>query len=214
MTSVQPPQAILFDCDGTLLLTSGLHFRAISAAVADQGGHMPHDWYMARSGLGRRDLFAQFAAEFAVELDLPRIAADSIARTVALSSAAVENPSVADVARQAAGRVPIAVVTNSEAAIANAFLLQTALRDLFACIVTCDDAARPKPDPDLYLLAAARLGVAPQGCLVLEDSDQGIQAARSAGMTWFDVRSPDWPQRSDGLVNILATCRRAVASAR
>lgn len=203
--SLLAPQAILFDCDGTLLLTSELHFEAISAAIARHGSQMPLDWYTARTGLGRGDLFARFAADFAVSLDLPSVERDSIAMTVSLSAKARENPLVASVARQAAGRLPIAVVTNSEAAIVNAFLKATALHDVFNLVVPCEDAARPKPAPDLYLEAALRLNVNAEHCLVLEDSDQGIRAAASAGMSWLDVRSPDWPQHCRELLAHLVT---------
>ena len=206
----QPPEAILFDCDGTLLLTSDLHFKAISGAIARHGGVMPRTWYMARTGLGRSDLVAQFAADFAVALDMQRIVADSIALTVTIAADARENPLVADIARQASGRLPIAVVTNSEAAIARAFLAETALHDLFDCILTCEDAARPKPAPDLYLEAASRLGVVPAECLVLEDSDQGIQAAVTAGMMCFDVRKPEWGQQCKVLLDRSPRTRIAI----
>ncbi len=92
---------------------------------------------------------------------------------------------------------------------AKACLTATGLHDLFECILTCEDAASPKPAPDLYLEAAARLGVAKEQCLVLEDSDQGIQAAMAAGMSCFDVRSPDWPQRCEVLLDQLAAVRFA-----
>jgi beta-phosphoglucomutase-like phosphatase (HAD superfamily) len=208
-TRPQAPKAILFDCDGTLLLTSDLHFKAISGAIARRGGLMQHTWYMARTGLGRRDLFAQFAADFKVALDVPHLASDSIALTIAMAADARENPLVADVARQAFGRLPIAVVTNSESLIVTAFLQETGLHGLFDCVLSCEDAARPKPAPDLYLEAAARLGVAREHCLVLEDSDQGIEAATTAGMSWSDVRSPDWPQRCRVLLDQLAVVRCA-----
>lgn len=198
------PKAILFDCDGTLLLTSEVHFKAIAAAIARQGSSMPHNWYTARTGLARGELFAHFAADFAVNLDLPGLVRDSITLTVALSAHARENPLVASVARQAAGCLPIAVVTNSEAAIARAFLTDTSLLDIFEFIVSCEDAPHPKPAPDLYQEAALRLGISPKHCLVLEDSDQGIQAAASAGMSCLDVRSSDWPQQYDGLLVHLA----------
>ncbi len=162
------------------------------------------DWYLARAGLGRHDLFSEFAAEYSMDLDLAEIAAESIAMTVALAHEARENPLVAEVARKASGRLPIAVVTNSETAIAGAFLDQTGLRDLFDLVLTCDDVARPKPAPDLYLLAAERFGVSPQDCLVLEDSDQGVGAARSAGMAWHDVRSAEWPPNCAGLIKSLS----------
>jgi len=60
--------------------------------------------------------------------------------------------------------------------------------DWFDTIVTAEDTARHKPEPDVFLEAARRLGVAPQHCEVYEDSDLGIEAARRAGMQWVDVR--------------------------
>lgn len=204
-TGVHPaPAALLFDCDGTLVLTADLHYNAISRAVARQGHQMPRDWYMSFTGLGRRDLFQRFAAETSATFDMDRLIEDSIALTVDLTGHVRENPLVAGLARRAFGRVPMGVVTNSEGSIARAVLAETQLSELFDCIVTVEDASRPKPAPDLYLAAAARLDAPPSGCFVLEDSDQGIDAAGSAGMMWADVRSPDWLDRRDRLLAILA----------
>lgn len=201
------PAAILFDCDGTLLLTADLHFTGMARAMQVQGLHMPRDWYMGLTGLDRTRLFERFMADFGVAADLPRLVADSVALTVTLAAEARENPPVAALARAAAGQMPVAVVTNSEGAIARAFLRATALHDLFDAIITVEDAPRPKPAPDLYLIAAARLGVAAPDCLVLEDSDQGIEAAVAAGMAWVDVRLPDWPDHCPQVAGLM---RRAV----
>lgn len=186
------PAAILFDCDGTLLLTAEIHFNAIAGAARLQGADMPRPWYMALTGLGRRDLFAHFTKEFGLTLDVARLVADSVSLTAQMSDQARENPLVADLARRMSGHVPIAVVTNSEDSIAKAFLGATGLLDLFDAVLTVEDAPHPKPAPDLYLAAAARLSVAPETCLVLEDSQQGLAAAKRAGMTALDVRTPDW----------------------
>lgn len=193
------PAALLFDCDGTLLLTADLHFNGMAKAFEAQGLTLPRDWYLGLTGLDRRGLFARFAAEFGAEPDVARLVADSVALTADMAGMARENPSVAAVARAATGALPIAVVTNSEAAIATAALRATGLAPLFEAIITVEDAVRPKPAPDLYTHAAARLGVAASGCLVLEDSDQGIAAAVAAGMRWADVRSPGWPARAAAL---------------
>jgi beta-phosphoglucomutase-like phosphatase (HAD superfamily) len=198
------PAALLFDCDGTLVLSADLHYSAISRAVARQGHEMSRDWYMSLTGLGRRDLFQRFAAKVSAPFDIDRLVEDSIALTVDLTGNLRENPSVAGLARCAAGQLPMAVVTNSESRIARAVLAETRLSALFDCIVAVEDAPRPKPAPDLYLAAAARLGVSPTLCLVLEDSDQGIDAAKAAGMMCADVRLPDWPDRCDRLVSWLA----------
>ena len=61
-------------------------------------------------------------------------------------------------------------------------------RSLFDVVVTGEDVAAGKPAPDLFLVAAERLGVAPAGCFVFEDTDDGVAAARAAGMEVFDVR--------------------------
>ena len=164
------PEAVLFDCDGTLLLTADLHFEAMAEAVRRQDGRMPRDWYMALTGLGREDTFSRLAAEFGLYLDLPQLCAESVALTAALARQAAPNPSVAALARSLAGRLPIAVVTNSEAAIARPFLWETGLLDFFDAVVTVEAAARAKPAPDLYIAAARELRVEIRRCLVLEDS--------------------------------------------
>ena len=198
------PHAILFDCDGTLLLTSDLHFAAISGAVEQQGAQMPRDWYMSLTGLGRRDLLAAFTRDFGISLNLPRAIDDSISATIAFASEARENPRVAAFARHVYGRFPTAVVTNSETAIASALLHEVGLLTFFDALITCDSAPRPKPAPDLYLAAASHLGVPPSKCLVFEDSDQGILAAKLADMRCIDVRDPNWPTCCVDIDNSLA----------
>lgn len=204
LNSPTKPAALLIDCDGTLLLTGDLHFTAISEAVLLQGGRMPRDWYMALTGLGRDDLFARFQADHGVALDMAKASVDSIDRTVQHAAQARENPSVLALVRAAHGRVPMAVVTNSEARIAHAFLAATGLRDMFDQVITREDAQYPKPAPELYLTAAARLGVRPADCVVLEDSNEGLIAAERAGMRGYDVRRSEWPAQSAHLAESLA----------
>ncbi len=190
------PEAIVFDCDGTLLLTADLHFEAIAAATAAQGAPMARDWYMGMTGLGRHDLFARFAesrgaAAVLAPLDPQRLAEESIDQTLRRAAMARPNPPVAALARRCAGRVPIAVATNSERRVVHALLGATGLLEIFDTVVSLDDVSQPKPAPEMFLLAARRLGVAPGGCLVLEDSAQGLRAAQAAGMAALDVRQAD-----------------------
>lgn len=63
-----------------------------------------------------------------------------------------------------------------------------ALRSFFDVVVSIDDVESGKPEPDIFLLASQRLGIAPQDCIVYEDSDGGLEAARRAGMRSIDVR--------------------------
>ena len=96
--------------------------------------------------------------------------------------------------------VPLAVATSTERRLTLPRLARAGLLSKFEAIATGDEVSRGKPFPDLFLLAASRLGVAPSLCLVLEDSEAGVFAAGAAGMQVFQV--PD-------LVEPSAEARRA-----
>jgi HAD superfamily hydrolase (TIGR01509 family) len=96
---------------------------------------------------------------------------------------------VADLARSLHGRYPIAVASGSEDHVVRACLDANGLLELFEVIITPRDVApgRGKPAPDMFLLAAQRLGVEPKDCLVFEDGNSGVEAAKAAGMQWVFV---------------------------
>ncbi|MCG6922989.1 MAG: HAD family hydrolase [Acidobacteria bacterium] len=75
-----------------------------------------------------------------------------------------------------------AVASSSSCGWVEGWLSRHGIREMLDVIVARDDVTRVKPDPELFLLAARRLGVAPRGCLVFEDSPNGMRAARAAGM--------------------------------
>jgi HAD superfamily hydrolase (TIGR01509 family) len=89
---------------------------------------------------------------------------------------------VVDIALAHAGRKPMAVASGSDAEIVVQGLQAIGILELFQTIITPVDVARGKPAPDMFLLAANRMGVAPERCLVFEDGLLGIQAAEAAGM--------------------------------
>jgi len=99
---------------------------------------------------------------------------------------------------RARGQVPLAVVSGGYQAVVRQILKQIGLLESFDTLVGSEDTDRHKPDPDPFLEAARRLGVRPEGCLVWEDSDLGVEAARRAGMAWIDVRSFHQPRRLTG----------------
>lgn len=98
-----------------------------------------------------------------------------------------EVQAVAEVARSHYGKVPMAVASGGEMTVLEATLNNVRLRNLFDVVVSIDDVERGKPEPDIFLLAAQRLGTAPEDCIVYEDSDAGLEAARRAGMRSIDV---------------------------
>ena len=91
------------------------------------------------------------------------------------------------------GRIPLAVVSGSARDSVTASLKMLKILDRFDTLVCAGDYQKSKPDPEPFLIAAQRLGIAPEDCLVFEDTDLGIQAATAAGMA--SVRVPQsWPR--------------------
>jgi HAD superfamily hydrolase (TIGR01509 family) len=106
-------------------------------------------------------------------------------------------PEVLDHIEDQHGRIPFAVVSGSTRESVTASLTSLNLLDRFNTLVCSEDYAKAKPDPEAYLLAAARLKVPPASCLVFEDTNMGIQAATAAGMPSVKV-PPPWERSSEG----------------
>ena len=96
--------------------------------------------------------------------------------------------SVVAVAESFRGQKPMAVASGSDLQAVNRQLTHLGIIDWFDALVTAEHTERHKPHPDVFLLAAERLGVQPDRCVVFEDSPLGFQAADAASMDWVDVR--------------------------
>jgi HAD superfamily hydrolase (TIGR01509 family) len=99
-------------------------------------------------------------------------------------------PEVLEHVEDAYGRIPFAVVSGSTRESVTASLVSLKLLDRFETLVCAGDYTKSKPDPEAFLLAASRLRVAPEACLVFEDTDMGIRAAEAAGMASVKVPPP------------------------
>ena len=101
-------------------------------------------------------------------------------------------PAVIEIARRHRDEAegPLAVASGSVRALVERTLRALGITAWFDAIVAAEDTARHKPEPDVFLEAARRLGVAPATCTVYEDTDIGLEAARRAGMASVDVRRP------------------------
>lgn len=179
---------MLFDCDGTLVDTVGAHTEAWAAALHLHGRPRDPDWFRSRAGLSSADVLAELAV---VEPGLDAAAVDG-ARRAELGRALPQVRAISVVAalarRLVAAGVPVAVASGGSRANVVASLAAAGLDALLPVVVTRDDVARGKPAPDVFLAAAAQLGVDPLGCVVYEDSDEGLAAAAAAGMRAVDVR--------------------------
>lgn len=177
------PGAILWDMDGTLVDTEPYWIAAEYDLVTAYGGTWSDEHAHALVGQQLLTSAAYIRQHGPVPLEPQAIVAAMLARVVErLSAHAPWRPGVLELlAAQASAGVPSALVTSSWRPLADA-LLAAAPAGTFAAVVTGDEVTRGKPDPEPYLVAAARLGLAPADCLAIEDSRPGTASARAAGV--------------------------------
>lgn len=184
----------IFDLDGTLIDSMPIHYRAWDAALREAGlvGALDEDRFYALGGVPTRRVAELLAAHYGLVIDPEAMMHRKESLYLeGLADVTVIEP-VAAIARAAAARgTPVAIATGGTPEVAFPSLAAAGLRDLFRVVVTPLDvpAGRGKPAPDMFLLAAERVGVPPADCVVFEDADPGIAAARAAGMTVVRVPS-------------------------
>jgi beta-phosphoglucomutase family hydrolase len=182
---------LIFDCDGTLADTMPTHFVAWTDVLARHGMTFDEQRFYALAGVPTSRIIRQLADEQGVRVTdeaIPGIAREKEHHYVAVVERVTPIDIVLDIAARYRGRLPMAVASGGEHYVITATLGAIGALDWFDAIVGAEDTEHHKPAPDVFLEAARRLGVAPAGCVVFEDSDLGLAAALRAGMTGIDVR--------------------------
>ena len=177
-------QALIFDFDGLLVDTETPAFESWRALYAEYGHELTFELWQGALGTSHGfDALAHLAALAAQPIDQPALLTRRMAAKQALSAKQPLLPGAREILGQAdAIGLPCAVASSSSRDWVLGWLRHHGIEAAFACIRTADDVARTKPAPDLFLSAAACLGVPPVSCLVFEDSPNGLLAARAAGM--------------------------------
>lgn len=208
-------RAVVFDFDGLLVDSETLFHRVYAEILADHGHPFTRNDYSA--GYAGRPVPA-IARAFVTDFKLP-LSSEEVARRIHADEAALraEGVPLKPGARELLDHLKargygIGVASSSQRPRAMNVLEQHGLVDFFAASAFAEDISRGKPDPEVFLLAAARLGIDPSECLVLEDSTMGIEAAANAGMRVIcipDMQAPDEEHRAmatavlDGLNDVI-----------
>jgi HAD superfamily hydrolase (TIGR01509 family) len=178
------PEAVVLDMDGTLLDTEGAYRAAFVAAMRGFGAEVPEDFYAGLVGISSRERAPLVHARFGADFPWQDCLRDYRARKARLLDRPLPpKPGVAELLAElsAQGRF-WAVATSAGRRTAMAALGGAGLLGGIAALVTRDEVEAGKPDPALFLRAAAALGTPPSTCLAVEDSPPGVAAARAAGM--------------------------------
>jgi HAD superfamily hydrolase (TIGR01509 family) len=187
--------ALIFDCDGTLTDSMPLHYIAWREVLGRHGVAFDEDRFYSLGGMPTDKIIAMLAAESGLTLDPLAVAHEKERAFLDNLHLLDEIPAITKIAREQRGRLKMAVASGGFRNVVERQLRQLGLSDCFDAVVTAEDTQRHKPEPDVFLEAARRLGTPPAHCRVYEDSDLGIEAARRAGMSWVDVRTVHRPRR-------------------
>lgn len=183
----------IFDCDGTLADSMVVHYRAWLAALAAHGATFDFHWelFTSRAGMTLPNTVRELNAQFGLALDPEGVTASQREEYERYLATVQPIADVVELARRVAATRPVSVASGGERLIVNRTLELIGLGQTFPVVITAEDVTHGKPAPDMFLLAAERMGVTPADCVVFEDSVFGLQAAKSAGMASVLVRPPN-----------------------
>lgn len=195
MLNVETIQAVIFDMDGLMLDTERLALSCWHQALSQHGYEVDPAIGLGMVGLNSRDsaawLRSQLGDDFPIELinqTSNTLYIEAVSHGIPLKTGLLSLLDHLD-----NKQLPKAVATSTRRLYAEKKLQMTGILTRFKLLVCGDEVSAGKPAPEIFLRAAAGLGVAPEHCLVLEDSDPGVRGARAAGMQVIqipDVRPP------------------------
>jgi HAD superfamily hydrolase (TIGR01509 family) len=208
-------KAIAFDMDGVLIEAKDWHFQALNRALALFGCEISrHDHLTSFDGLPTRRKLQMLSEENKIPLDLHDFI-NELKQLYTMEIVASQckprfNHEYA-LSRLRARGFQLAVCSNSIRSTIEVMMRRAALDPYLAFVVSNQDVQRAKPDPEMYLQAIARFGIAPSECLVVEDHDNGVRAAVASGAHVMQIDAAD-DLTYDSVAARIDACNRAVAA--
>jgi len=181
----------IFDLDGTLADTMPAHYQAWMVTAKLYGLTFPEDLFYGLGGMPTKKIAAMLIEQAGKRADPLEVAAHKERTFVAsLSTPGIIQPiaPVVEIARAHRAEGPLAIASGGQRHLVERTLAMIGIADWFSVVLCSEDTTRHKPEPDVFLEAARRLGADPPACTVYEDTDIGLEAARRANMRVVDVR--------------------------
>ena len=182
--------AYLFDCDGTIVDSMPLHYKAWKQILSEWNCEFSEERFYAWGGMPIVEIISTLNKEYGLSMPVEALAARKESLYFELLPELKPVPEVVEHIFDQHGKIPLAVVSGSTRDSVVASLTALKLLDRFDALVCAGEYRNSKPHPEAFLLAAEKLGVPPNACLVFEDTDMGIEAATAAGMKSARVPPP------------------------
>lgn len=177
-------ETVIFDMDGVLVDSEPLHLEATNMILSRFGLNFSEEDIKPYLGLDERSFWTEMKEKYELEADPAELGKERIAEAVKMIREGLQPmPGVPEVVTGMLMRgLTLAVATSSAQVVADATLDEIGLLHSFKAVVTADDVAKAKPEPEIFLKAAEAVGSTPERCMVIEDSPNGIDAAVKARM--------------------------------
>lgn len=185
-------KAVIFDFDGTLAETKESIIKAVQKALSDVGCIVDDHFIERRIGIGGRLVIKEALEDnkipYTDSLIEKLVARAHTARLKFLNNVKVFD-GTSELLDALHGRIRIALATMSGRKAIDILLRENGLAKYFEVVISADEVLKPKPEPEIFLKCAEKLGLDPKDCVVVEDSVFGVEAAKMAGMKCIAVTS-------------------------
>jgi HAD superfamily hydrolase (TIGR01509 family) len=185
-----PFKAYLFDCDGTIADSMPLHYVAWKRVLGEWNCELAEEVFYAWGGMPVAEIIATLNERNGLTMPVEEIQRRKEQLYFDILPELKAVPEVLEHIEFSHGHIPFAVVSGSTRDSVTRSLTALGILDKFETLVCAGDYTRSKPDPEPFLIAAKRLGVKPEQCLVFEDTEMGIQSAIAAGMASVKILQP------------------------
>ena len=185
-------EPVIFDWDGTLADTRGAVVQSFQRVLGEVGCVVTDKFIERRMGIGTKRTIEEALEECNVRFDddlLEGLVREKIRIQTSLTKIVSLFEGAVELLEEMQGRIKIALATMSGRKVVDKLLPEKRIEGYFDVVVTADDISKPKPDPEIFLVSASKLGVDPEDCVVIEDSVFGVRAAKAAEMKCIAVPS-------------------------
>jgi HAD superfamily hydrolase (TIGR01509 family) len=213
-------KAVIFDWDGTLADTKRAVVQSFQKVLREAGCMVSDEFIERRMGIGTKKTVEEALRECDMKFDdevLESLAAEKIKIQAGLADIVSLFEGAIELLENLQGRIKIALATMSSRKVVAKLLSEKRIGGYFDVVVSADEIVKPKPDPEVFFVSAARLGVDPEDCVVVEDSVFGVRAAKEANMKCIAVSSGAYSREEleeenpDLMINSLVEKERALS---
>ncbi|MGA3192403.1 MAG: HAD family phosphatase [Candidatus Bathyarchaeia archaeon] len=185
-------KAVLFDMDGVIAETEHVHVEAEKKTLLKYGVQITEDELHRYTGTTAKQMFMELIAKYKLDTTFEKIFNEKeeiMFKLLEMDTQPVKGV-IELICKLKEEHVKLAVASSSHRRLVQYVLRKLEITELFDSIITAEDVAHGKPDPEIFLMSAKRLKVSPAECLVVEDAKLGVEAAKKAGMKCLGYRNP------------------------